>query len=414
MEDGEAESALGPYRVLDMADESGILCTKIFAALGADVIKVEPPGGDPARRLGPFYRDDANPEKSLHWFTYNLNKRSVTLNIENEAGQALFKRLVKTADFLVECFRPGYLDRLGLGYSELCKVNNRLIHVSVSPFGSGGPYGKFKGSPLVCAAMSGHMFLVGDPDRPPVELATPAAYIQNGVATAAAAMVAFWYRVRTGKGQHVDASVQESFAAQIHPVAMMWKCRGIIAQRGVTGARLAGRPDNRGIFKCRDGYVNCHTTYAGGRAALREWLAAEGMAGDLFNPRWSGFFKGEPVSEEQKACIDALFQAFAIDKTTKQLMHMAQEKGIQVARENTVLDVINDPQLREREYFVRVEHPELGDSILCQGAPYKCDELPWEYRRRAPFIGEHNKEIYQGELGLSPQEMAILLSEGAI
>ena len=115
--------ALGPYRVLDLTDESGAFCTKILAALGADVIKIEPPGGDPTRSIGPFYHDDPNPEKSLHWFTYNLNKRSITLNIECVTGQKLFKRLAKTADFVVECFRPGYLSSLGLGYSDLSDIN---------------------------------------------------------------------------------------------------------------------------------------------------------------------------------------------------------------------------------------------------------------------------------------------------
>lgn len=406
--------ALAPYRVIDMADESGLFTTKILAALGADVIKIEPPGGDPTRSIGPFYHDEVDPEKSLHWFTYNLNKKSVTLNIECTSGQELFKQLVKTADFLVECFPAGYLDKLGLGFSTLNAINPRLIHVSISPFGDGGPYGDYKGTNLVCAAMSGHMYLVGDADRPPVELATPVAYIQNGLEASAATMVAFWYRQRTGKGQHLDVSVQESFAAQFLPQSQMWKSHGIIPGRGIAGTHIEGRPDNRGIFRCKDGYVLCHTSYGGGRVPLREWLASEGMAEDLFDKKWDAFFKGAPVTVEQKAQIDALFQAFAINRTKEDLMLQAQERGIQVVKEHTVKDVMEDPQLKERKYFVKVDHPELGEAITYAGAPFESDELSWKYYRRAPFIGEHNLEIYGKELGLSQQEMAILKEGGVI
>ncbi|MBI2859194.1 MAG: CoA transferase [Chloroflexi bacterium] len=402
------------YRVLDMADASGVFCTKIFGALGADVVKIEKPGGDASRATGPFWHDEPDPEKSLHWFTYNLNKKSITLNLESEDGRDLLRRLLKSSDFLVECFPPGYLQKLGLHYEELCKVNPSLIHVSITPFGPGGPYGDFKGSPLVCAAMSGHMFLVGDPDRPPVELSTPAAYIQNGLEAAAAMMVAFWYRQRTGIGQHIDVSVQESFAAQFLPLSTMWKAHGIIPGRSATGPRIEGRPPNVGIFKCSDGYVMCHASYSGGRLALRDWLATEKTVGDLFDSNWDAFFKGSPATVEQKAHIEALFQAFALDKTRAELMFEAQKRGIQCVSEQTVLDVIEDPHLEHRGYFVKVPHPELGEEITYQGAPYKCDSLPWEYRRRAPLIGEHNDEIYHGELGLSAGQLAELTSRGVI
>ncbi len=410
----QQQTAMGPYRVLDMADASGVFCTKILAALGADVIKIEPPQGDPSRNIGPFYHDDPDPAKSLHWFLYNLNKKSITLDIETATGKDIFKRLIKTADFLVECFAPGYLDKLGLGYEVLGALNPRLIHTSITPFGATGPYSNFKSSNLACAAMSGHMFLVGDPDRAPVEMSTPVAYIQNGLEAAAATMVAFWYRQRTGKGQHLDVSVQESFMAQFLPQSMMWKSHGIIPGRGVAGTHIKGRPDNRGIFKCKDGYVLCHTSYGGGRKPLRDWLASENMAGDLFDKKWDNFFKGAAVTVEQKDEIDRLFQAFALNRTKEELMLEAQKRGIQVVKEHTVLDVIQDPQLAHREYFVKVEHPELNDSLMYQGAPYRSDVLPWQYNRRAPLLGEHNEEIYVNELGFTREQLAVLKEGGVI
>ena len=130
-----SDGAMGPYRVLDLTDENGLLCGKLFADLGADVIKVERPGGDPARNIGPFYKDVPDPEKSLFWFAYNTGKRSITLNIESSNGQQLLKRLVKSADFLVESFPPGYMDKLGLGYRALSELNPRLIMTSITAFG---------------------------------------------------------------------------------------------------------------------------------------------------------------------------------------------------------------------------------------------------------------------------------------
>src|SRR4030043_408560 len=138
MTEDRTEGMLSPYRVLDLADEKGLQCGKLLGDLGADVIKVERPGGDPARNLGPFYHDEVDPEKSLFWFALNTSKRGITLDIEKEDGKKIFKELVKTADFVVESFSPGYMDSLGLGYSDLEKINPKVIMVSISPFGQTG------------------------------------------------------------------------------------------------------------------------------------------------------------------------------------------------------------------------------------------------------------------------------------
>ncbi len=406
---------LRKYRVLDLTDESGVLCTKILAALGADVIRVEPPGGDPTRRIGPFYHDEPDPEKSLHWFTYNLNKRSITLNIECVTGQELFKRLVKTADFLVECFPPGYLDKVGLGVKELNAINPRLVQTSITPFGSTGPYRDFKGSDLVCSALGGFLYTLGHPDRPPVQVTTPVTYVEGGIHAAAATMVAFWHRQRTGEGQHVDASNREAIMSQFINPGFLWKAEKTIPTRDATGMALPGRPTNRGVAKCKDGYLLYHTGHFSTRQALRELLASEGMAGDLMDKKWDRIFLGgEPVSIELRKEIDELFNAFAAKYTREELMNMAQKKGAQVVKEQTVVDIVNDAHLKERGFFVKVEHPELGENITYGNAPFKSDEMSWQFYRRAPFIGEHNKEIYTGELKLTPQELAILKEGGVI
>jgi crotonobetainyl-CoA:carnitine CoA-transferase CaiB-like acyl-CoA transferase len=406
---------LTPYRVLDLADDSGVYCTKILAALGADVIRVEAPGGDPTRRIGPFYHDEPDPEKSLHWFNYNLNKRSITLNINCATGQELFKKLVKTADFLVECFPPGYLDKIGLGYKVLHAINPKLVHTSITPFGSNGPYKDLKGTNLVCTAMSGFLYTTGDADRPPVQMATPTAYIENGLHAASATMVAFTYRQRTGKGQHVDVAVRESIMAQFINPGFVWKGEGVIPTRDATGVKLPGKPTNRGVAKCKDGYVIYHTGHFSTRQALREWMASKGMAGDLMDAKWDPIFlKGAPVTIELRQKVDKLFAAFALDFTKQEMMMGAQKRGAQVARESTISDLLDDPHLKEREYFIMVKHPELGTSIPYGGSPFKSDGMSWGYWRRAPFIGENNQDIYCKELDFTPEELAALKEGGVV
>lgn len=405
---------LAQYRVLDLTDESGVFCTKLLSALGADVIRVEPPGGHPTRRIGPFYHDEANPEKSLHWFNYNLNKRSITLNIECATGQELFKRLVKKADFLVECFKPGYLDRLGLGYDALSTINPRIIHTSVTPFGSTGPRSQFKGSNLIASAASGFADQCGDADRAPVEITTPVAYVETGLHASAATMIAHWHRRRTGKGQHVDVSAQESLMAQLLPNFLLWRSHGRIPSRTPWGVTVPGRPRTNSVFECKDGLVVSGTTIDVGRQPLREWLVKEGLAGELMNKEWDPvFLEGRSVTREQRDYIDARVQELARRYTAEEFMRQGQARKIQVGKIQTVRDVMESPHLNE-EYFVKIEHPELGDTITYAGTPFKSDEMSLQFRRRAPFIGEHNQEIYGGELGLTPQQMAILREGGVV
>jgi len=158
MEQNE-EGMLTPYRVLALTDEKGLMCGKIMGDLGADVIKIEKPGGDPARNIGPFYQDKIDPEKSLFWFTLNTSKRGITLDIETTDGQDIFKRLLKTADFVVESLPPGHMDKLGLGYSALEKLNPGIIMISITPFGQTGPYKDFKGPDMVMWAMGAGPFM---------------------------------------------------------------------------------------------------------------------------------------------------------------------------------------------------------------------------------------------------------------
>jgi benzylsuccinate CoA-transferase BbsE subunit len=212
-DDLKTESMLSPYRVLDLTDEKGLLCGKILGDMGADVIKIEKPGGDAARSIGPFYHDEPHSEKSLFWFSLNTSKRGITLNIETADGREIFKRLVQTADFVIESFAPGYLDKLGLGYMALDKIKPGIIMVSITPFGQTGPYRDYKTSDIVAWAMSGEMSGWGDIDRPPVRISNHSQSYLNAAADGAiGALVALYQRWAMGEGQHIDVSIQEALS----------------------------------------------------------------------------------------------------------------------------------------------------------------------------------------------------------
>jgi len=176
---GETRGLLSAYRVLDLTDEKGLFCAKVLADLGADVIKIEPPGGCTARRIGPFHKDIPHPEKSLFWSAYNVNKRGITLNLECEDGREIFRKLVATADVVIESFPPVYMKDLGLGYDNLCQIKSDIVFTSITPFGQDGPYCNFQVSDLTCWSMGGFAYITGDADRPPVQIGFPQAYL-NG------------------------------------------------------------------------------------------------------------------------------------------------------------------------------------------------------------------------------------------
>src|SRR3989337_2249274 len=191
-------SALDDVRVLDLSGEMGLYCPKLLADLGADVLKIEPPGGDPARRVGPFYHDEIDPEKSLAFFNLNTSKRSVTLNLEDEDGRNLFRRLVATTDAVVESFTPGYLDGLGLGYEGLCRIRPDIILTSITGFGQWGPHAHYKSPDIVSVAMSGIMWLAGDPQDPPNRPYNDQAYTSASIVAATATLMALYHRDVTG------------------------------------------------------------------------------------------------------------------------------------------------------------------------------------------------------------------------
>jgi crotonobetainyl-CoA:carnitine CoA-transferase CaiB-like acyl-CoA transferase len=416
MEKGERGSrTLGPYRVLDLTDEKGFLCGKILGDLGADVIKVERPGGDPARNIGPFYSDKPHPERSLYWFAYNVNKRGITLNLESADGRELFKKLVRSVDIVVESFSPGYLEGLGLGYKNLREVTEgKIVMTSISSFGQEGPYKDYKASDLGIMAMSGCMSLLGDPDRPPVRTSIPVSYMWAGSYAALGTMMALFHRQMTGVGQHVDVSAQASAAWAADTAPFYWEAEGTLTKR--VGNAIAGRSIHGAVMKaaypCKDGHV-CWLIYgarAGGitNKETVKWMNEKGMATEWLKSKdWDKFDPAHSSQEDFDQIMGPVGE-FLAGLSKAEFQEESVKRRIMGYPVSSAKDIMENPQLKSRGVWQELEHPELGASITYPGSWVKMTRSDCGIRRRAPLIGEHNQEIYVKELGLSPADLAVL------
>jgi len=411
----------GPYRVLDLTDEKGLYCGQLLGSLGADVIKIEKPGGDPARNIGPFYHDIPDPEKSLYWFAFNTNKRGITLNIETKDGREILKRLIKTSDIVVESFPPGYMDRLGLGYSELEKINPKVIMTSITPFGQTGPYKDYKASDLTCWAMGGLLFQTGEPEQPPVHTShIQLAYLLGSIDAAWATVVALYWRGTSGEGQQVDVSIEQSVTKTSYMLHDFWESTGVENVRASTFYRVA-KSDVRLtlIWPAKDGHV-AFLIFGGHWGATHDnppmvrWMDEEGMADDYIRQLdWANLnWIRMPLEEVEK--IHSYFGKFFKSKTKAELHQGALNRRLLIQPVCTLTDILEHPQLKARDYWQQLEHPELGATISYPGRSCLPSEAPCKLWRCAPLIGEHNKEIYQGELGLSTEDLITLKQAGTI
>ena len=340
---------------MDLTDEKGFFCGKILADLGADVIKVEKPGGDPGRRIGPYYRNIADPEKSLHWFAYNLNKRGITLDIETADGQELFKRLVRTSDFVIESNPPGFMDELGLAYSDLSAIHPRIILTSITPFGHTGPYRNYKSSDIVSMAMGGLAYITGNAEESPVRISFPQSYLLASAEAAAATMIAHYYRETNGQGQHVDVSIQASVAGKLANAIPTWELNHTLLKR--EGASMFGRGAKlrmRLLWPCKDGYV----TFAlmGGKLGAKSntivarWIVEEGMAPDFFKKiDWPSLDMARQTQEDQDRLEEVVARFFA--KYTKaELYSRANQEGVLLCPQSSCKDILENDQLQSRDF----------------------------------------------------------------
>ena len=353
------DSLLGGFRALDLTDEKGSLCGKILADMGTDVIKVEKPGGDTSRNIPPFYHDEPDIEKSLTWFAYNNNKRSVTVNLETEAGQELFKKLVRKSDFVIESFPPGYMTQMGLDYEELNKINHRIIMTSITDFGQSGPFSDFKGSDIVDQALGAMLIQHGDSDRAPVCVTMPQSYMNACSDAAVGTMVAHYYRGLTGEGQHVDVSTMESVIWWGHLAIPVWDAARVVTKR-MGNFMFRGGHYTPNVWPCKDGYIafQIHGGRIGSRTnrGLTEWMDKEQMAPQFMKDKdWGNWDFVKAPESEIESLVEA-FDRFFKSHTKDELHNTALERDLMLNKVSNLADVVNNTQLKAREFWVDLDH----------------------------------------------------------
>jgi crotonobetainyl-CoA:carnitine CoA-transferase CaiB-like acyl-CoA transferase len=409
----EKEQLLDGVRVIDLADEKGVFCSRLLADLGADVIKVEKPGGDASRNIGPFLGDDPHPEKSLYFAYTNANKKSVTLNLNMSLGQQIFKKLCESADIVVEAFSPGYLAELGLDYPKLAESNQGIILTSITGFGQTGPYKDFKVPEIVAQAMGGVMHQIGNPGMAPLQIGGLQIYYVVSLFAAVATLIALFTRNATGLGQHVDVSMQECIAAilEFNPFYFYSRDSKDIIQR--LGSRyFTACPAN--IYPCKDGYIYLFMPGGGPVGGsprwttLIAWIIDDGIdVGDLADPEYEADVEKRIAMIDK---VDAAISQWSSLYTRAEIFEKGQRRGIPLVPMASIGDVVKDIQLNARGLFTEVFHPIIG-KVKYPRIPYHW-ETPKEIRH-APLIGQHNKEVY-GEFGFSKEDLVVLKGTGVI
>ncbi|MBW1997608.1 MAG: CoA transferase [Deltaproteobacteria bacterium] len=377
---------LEPFQVLDMTDQKGSFCSSILLHLGASVTRVENPGTP----------------RDFWWWGYNSQKRIIHVDIERDTDKIL--ELAAGADFLVESFSPGYMDGIGLGYSVLRKLNPRLIYTSITPYGQTGPYRDYKASDLEIMAMSGVMYVLGDPDRPPVRISFPQSFLLTSAIAAVGTLIAHHWREATGEGQHVDVSAQESLYDVLMQAPYYYKWFGNNPTRtgrfrlGVSGGIFL----HPMIWKCRDGHVAY--MMQGGKlgaysnSTLAKYIDMEGTLPDHVRQiQWEELDMAQ-MTQEKMETIWQPFAEFFARHSVKEIYQIALKERIQLFPVNTVKDIIEDEQLEARKYWVPKKTPELDRELKFPGrlarltfpdqdAPDREEEVPGQAPQDLPLQG---------------------------
>ncbi len=386
--------------VLDLSQIlAGPVCGMMLADMGADVIKVEKPdGGDDNRRAGPPFIGG----QGAGFMAANRNKRSLALNLRDESGRQVFERLLERADVLVENFRPGVMERLGIGYERLSKLKPSLIYCSISGHGGTGPYKDRGGFDLIAQGMSGLMSITGVPDGPPVKVGVPITDISAGILAANGVLCAYIHAQKTGQGQLVDTSLLEAGIAYT-----IWESSGYFADGEIPGplgsAHRVSAPYQ--ALRTSDGYINI------GAPTQRTWeqlCRAIGQEELIEDQRFK-----EPGDRKAKEgeLADLLEETFS-QQSTAYWLETLEKAGMVAGPINNIAQVYDDPQVIAREMKVDLEDPDLG-TLHNIGIPVKLSATPGRIRRRAPMLGEHSWEILT-ESGFAEQEIEDLFDSGVV
>ena len=405
----ETEGLLPAYRILDLADEKGVFCTKLLADYGADVVKVEPPTGDSGRSRGPFPGDEPHHERSMYHLFYNTNKRSVTLNLETATGQSMFRRLVEGADVLVETSAVGYMESLGLGYESLRETNPGLVMASITPFGQMGPWKDHKSSDLIAMAASGYMQITGEPDEPPVRQGNEQSHFPGAQYAAMAILAALYYRdMLSGSGQYIDVSLQEAlitYYTDAHP-PLAWMQRKENVTRVGTNSTLVVP---LGAYPCQDGWISAGIITPKEWDTLAQWIHEVTGNEDILDETYRG---GNQERAPHLDIITAMFMDFTARFTAEELFHEGQKRNLVFIPVNDVGGLLRDPQLEASDFWTELDHPEVGRLKYPLGIFYGEDVQA--SGSAAPQLGQDNQAIYCEELGMTREELIALRGAGVI
>lgn len=411
------------FRLLDLTDEKGALCGKMFADLGAEVIKVEPPGGCSTRRIPPYLEDKPDPEHCLYSIAYHAGKKSVTANLASDEGRALVADLAAQCDFLVESFSLGYLDSIGLGYDGLAKRNPRLIYASITPFGDTGPGKDYAWADIISWAAGGMMYLMGEEGKPPLQMSLPQAGLHAGGEAAVAMMLAHYPRQIDGLGQRIVVNMQACIVwTLMNEQAMPFLHGSHLSRTGVfVGSSEARR---KMVYECKDGNISIliagGTTFGNSTKALIEWMRERGFGSDWMRTKdWISWVPGVfmQMTDEDRRQIDDLettIQRFLNTMTKHEIYAEGLKRRIFLAPVATAADIASDEQLKARDFWIQVPHDTLGRSLTFPGPFAKLSATPIGSTTRAPRIGEHTDEICRTLLGLTPDRLNKLRAAGSI
>ncbi len=396
-------SALAGVSVIDLTHYiAGPYCTRLLAGFGADVLKIEPPGGEPGRRIAPFFRDEPGPDTSLPFAYLNVGKRSLSLNLKSEEGRNILLSLLPETDVLVENFTPRVMPSLGLDYETLKEAAPHLVMVSISNFGQHGPYRDYRATDIVEYALGGLMYIFGAFDREPLKHAFNQAQFKAGTDAASATLMALYHQRMTGQGQHVDVSIQEAVASGLRDVVNNYTYTGAIRRR---------QPNHSGdlqrIRAAADGYLLPSPGLGNGLNwnSYVEFLGLPELDDDRFRTPSARLVNAEELGR--------ILDDYFIRHNKYDMFYGSHERRFIFGVIQSPEDVLNDPQFAHRGYFEETEHPVMG-TLKFPEAPFIMEGTPWETETPAPTIGQHNNDILSLRLGFTAAYQAGLRSQGVI
>jgi crotonobetainyl-CoA:carnitine CoA-transferase CaiB-like acyl-CoA transferase len=386
---------------------SGPYCSKLLADMGAEVLKIEPPlTGDDSRRRGPFPGDVPHQEKSGLFLYLNSNKKGLTLDPKKTEGKEIFKKLIEKTDVLIEDRPPGEMEELELDYQTLKSINPGLIMLSITPFGRSGPFKDYKAFQLNTVHVSGQGYMLPIPardlDRPPVKVGGQSSGFDVGLVAVVALTAAYYWKIRTGKGQFIEMSKQEALMSMQRVESVTYANDQVVLTRG--GDQVRRMPG--GILPCKDGYIVSVTPEE------HQWKALVQLIG---NPEWAQEdWCQNPISRSENAeKINGWIIEWTMNHTKEEIFRKGQALSCPIAPVSTAEDIYHSEQFKARNFFVDMEHPAVG-RLPFPSSAFRFSKTPWKLMQAAPLLGEHNEAIYGRFLGLSKEELAALKQGGVI